>query len=223
MLFIGGSTTRDMFDRFVEVLGLNATVEVHHCNITLGHGCFDCRFGCRTKGSMQHDWKDRRVQDASATHEFTWKPEMLTFDDVQMMRLRVKANRVPDVVVVHKSIHSAWHWQHVYDALDVPEDQHYAEFTERAALYADLMNELFPSSIKLWRDAFVNHKSSKFEAVLERFRNGTTAMFRERGFHILPGYNVTVQAPEALRAHDGIHYPAAVHDVILSMMQNLLC
>ena len=46
-LFVGGSTTRELFDQTVLNLGLSEQqVERHYCDMAEAYGCFDCVRGC---------------------------------------------------------------------------------------------------------------------------------------------------------------------------------
>lgn len=114
IVFVGGSTTRNLADQLLRqlsatVLG-DASPCVRPCDATRGHGCSHCAAsGCVGK-SMGYNpkWQDF---DFASSHEwdvrvtFSWKPETYTVDDATFLTQLCQQQPPPDLLVLAKGVH----------------------------------------------------------------------------------------------------------------------
>ncbi|EIE18071.1 hypothetical protein COCSUDRAFT_45614 [Coccomyxa subellipsoidea C-169] len=122
--------------------------------------------------------------------QFSWKPDMLTLDDIRLLeRLAGQKDTPIHAIVVHKGVHTVGDWISTYSVNKFPESLFLEEIRVRAEMLADKIATLFPNAALIWRDAFYHHKSLEWEEMNVKLRNITTPIFRNRGFSILPGYN----------------------------------
>ena len=221
LLFMGGSTTRNIF----HTLCTRLEAPVHHrpCNMYMGWGCHNCNRGCGFGGSRQ-EWEDAYATTASGTQlTFSWKPEMLTTDDIIFLkRFAASDNNMVDAVVVHKGIHEVWDWQQQHEANNQTYRDFELEMSARAQILAETLREHFPNSALFWRDAFYNGKDAELEELHSKLKPVILARFRQQGFHILPGHHVSMSANE-YHESDGVHPHELVNDVMISMIAGVLC
>ena len=78
ILFLGDSTVRQFIYLIAERWGL----QLKHvpCNLLMGHGCFDCERGCRSRqyyNGSRLDWSDMSaVMPGGRILYFSWKPQV---------------------------------------------------------------------------------------------------------------------------------------------------
>ena len=225
LLFIGGSTTRNIFTTLCR--HLKVEVLHHPCNLSMGWGCHDCFRGCRHPDFIalpRADWQDAYATTTTGSQiMFSWKPEMLTIDDITFLKRYTgsNGNRI-HAVIVHKSIHDIVNFvQHLKPANYTFHDFE-VEISARAEILAETLKGQFPSSTLFWRDAFYNGKDAELEKIGSRLRSVIQASFKQQGFHILPGHHVSKTAYEYYQ-DDGFHPHDAVYDVMISMIADVLC
>lgn len=226
LLFIGGSTTRNIFTTLCRHLN----VEVLHrpCNLSMGWGCHDCHRGCRHPDFIalpNSGWQDAYATTPTGTQmTFSWKPEMLTIDDITFLKRYTGSddNRI-DAVIVHKSIHDIVNFVQHFQPINWTFHDFEVELSARAELLAESLKGQFPSSTLFWRDAFYNGKDAELEMIGSRLRPGLQAIFKAEGFHILPGHHVSKTANRYGYQDDGFHPHDAVYDVMISMIADVLC
>ncbi len=229
VLFLGGSSTRMFFHRFIVHLGM--TWPSHHpCNFEMGWGCFDCARGCRSahynnKIGRAYDWEDMYVESAQGkVVQFSWKPDMFTMDDIRFLeRLAHQKDNPIHAIMVHKGVHTVGDWISTHSVNNFPESVFLEEVRVRAEMLADKLASLFPNAALIWRDGFYHHKSLEWEEMNVKLRHITTPIFRNHGFHILPGFNITAELPFHEDSEDGLHANEAVIDILLSMMATVIC
>ncbi len=220
LLFMGGSTTRNIF--YTLCARLKVEVQHHPCNMYMGWGCHDCNRGCRFPPNP--NWQDAYARTASGTQvTFSWKPEMLTTDDIIFLkRFTGSGNNMADAVIVHKGIHEAVDWQQQHKANNYTYHDFELEMRARAEILAETLREHFPNAALFWRDAFYNGKDAELEEINSKLRPVIQARFRQQGFHILPGHQVSMTAEE-YHESDGLHPHESVNDVMISMIAGVLC
>ena len=226
ILFIGDSTNRVIFLALCQHLEL----QVHHhpCNMRMGWGCHDCSRGCHHESlnqshSIRTGWRDAYANTASGTQiTFSWKPEMLTIDDVLFLRkFAGPSSDLVDAVIAYKGIHEVWNfhdrlsqWQYTDKDLEL-------EMGARAEAFAEMVRQRFPSSALFWRDSFYNGRDPEHEKVNSMLDAVLKPEFQQQGYHILPGHHVSRTFVD--QSEDGIHPPDAVLNVMISMIASVLC
>ena len=227
---MGGSTTRNIFKALCR--HLNVEVHRHPCNMHMGWGCHDCVRGCHSPlyiGKSEFvDWNDAVATTASGMQlTFTWKPEMLTLDDMLFLKQFVASNdNSIDAVIVHKGVHEAVNLRDQLKPFNYSEHAFELELSTRAEVLAETLREIFPTSTLFWRDAFYNGKDAELEDINSRLRPIIQERFRQEGFHVLPGHHVSRTAYDFYKEkheNDGLHPHDSVNDVMISMIAGVLC
>lgn len=152
---------------------------------------------------------------------FSWKPQMFSIDDVKLLEGFAQRGRHFDAVLVHKGLHAASDWRK-FQANGMPEAHFLEEQRARATLLADLLVKHIPKSHLIWRDAYHNHLNATKEATNQQLRNMTTTIFREQGFTILPGHDITAGAPAEFHG-DGLHPEEPIVELLLTMLATVIC
>ena len=225
ILMLGDSTTRQM----AYLLAGNWNTQLKHlpCNLQMGHGCFDCERGCHNKDFYNTlgrgpDWSDSTgLTPGGRTLWFSWKPQMFSLDDVRLMEGFARKGKQFDIVVVHKGVHAVADWDK-YKANGMPQKLFLEENKERASLLADLLVKYFPQAHLIWRDAYHNNQTPEQEALTDQLRKITTPIFRDHGFTILPGHNVTAATPIELQ-NDTLHPDESIAELLLTMLASVTC
>ncbi len=228
---MGDSTTRAIFMALCRLLSVE--VHRHPCNMRMGWGCHDCIRGCHSSAfktpttGMADFWVDYFATTASGTAlTFTWKPEMLTVDDLLFLKQFVASNDNFDAVIVHKGIHEAINWRDLLKPANYNEDNFEQELSTRAEILAETLKDLFPRSTLFWRNSYYNGKDAELEELNSRFNPIIQARFRQEGFQVLPGHHVSRTAHDFYNVNgtdDGLHPHDAVNEVMLSMIADVLC
>ena len=225
ILLIGDSTTR----HFIFMLSEKWEVELkrHPCNLSLGHGCFDCEMGCHNKllygADGGRDWEDLSlVSPAGYTVWFSWKAELFSVDDIMFLQHLKRSRARFDVVFVHKGTHAAFHWDS-WQHSGMPKGLFLEESRVRATLYARMLAAQFPKARLIYRDIYHNHIDAGKNAIHDMVRAAITPVFNQQGFVLLPGHDVMAAAPKELSHEDGIHPKEPVIEALMLMMASIFC
>eukprot|EP00667_Euglena_gracilis_P020074 EG_transcript_21643 len=191
VVFMGCSTTRGMYAREASKVGSSINRLV--CNRTMGYGCYDCVHGCRNEYywyKRHDDWTDE-VMSPPFLPEFSWKPDMLTTDDlIRLKRLQANQGTHPvDAFVVSKGLHDIVNWRealvygkHRETLGEIMLDAFWDELEDRAEELANTLRAMFPHAKLFWRDAFFNLLEPAAEGLLAVLRNRTNKYFKAAGF-----------------------------------------
>ena len=167
-------------------------------------------------------WADKQVQLPHVSLRFSWKPEMFSLDDVQLLERRSKTHH-PGVIILHKGVHTVFNWLEGLEASRIPEELYWAELRARTSMLIGSIKRLFPNSILFWRDMYYHHSNEQLEKISTKVRAITSPSFEHHGFKLIPGYNLTAEVPTELRSIDGIHQTTDVKNVVISMIACVLC
>ena len=168
------------------------------------------------------DWQDAYAVTPAGTHiSFTWKPEMLTADDIIFLKRYSgpKDNSV-DAVIVHKGIHEVIDWQQQLKPSNYTTHALELEISARAEILAETLRGRFPHSALFWRDAYYNGKDAELEAINNKLGPIIKAIFSQQGFQVLPGHHVSKNSN---MEYDGVHPHNSVGNVMISMIASVLC
>lgn len=225
ILMIGDSTMRQLAYLLAETWG--SQLKHLPCNLLMGHGCFDCEKGCHHKDYYNTmgrgpDWSDSTgLTPAERTLWFSWKPQMYSLDDIRLLQGFAHRGKRFDVIVVHKGVHAVADWEK-YKATKMSQAAFLEENRIRANLLADLLAMYFPQAQLIWRDAYRTHQTPEKEALTDQIREMAAPIFLERGFTILPGFNVTVAVPPELQ-NETLHPDESVAELLLTMLASVVC
>ena len=227
VLFMGDSSIRNLFNKLCDHLKVEA--QRHPCNMRMGWGCHDCVRGCHSpeyfESQKQLNWHDAYAVTAAGMRlTYTWKPEMLTADDIIFLKSFTALNDgIMAAVVVHKGVHEALDLQRALKPGIYPEDEFTLEISARAEVLARSLKEYFPNAALFWKEAYHNVKDAEVEGLNQRLRLPVEACFRQQGFYMLPGHHVSKTANVYYPENDGFHPHKSVDDVMISMIADVLC
>lgn len=167
-------------------------------------------------------WADKLVIKPDVRLHFSWKPELYSLDDIQLLTRRAQLPH-PAAIVMHKGIHAGFNWVEGLASSGLPVQFYEEEARARANMLIQDVTRLFPNTTLFWRDAYFHRSNPQLEDAIGLVRDVTTPLFQNSKFLSLPGYKLSHGAPLEHQSHDGIHQTSHIKDIVLSMVACVIC